>query len=100
MTNTVHSVGTLSIANPGHQCPVSPVTDRPKLSLPGVPPKDNPRCLAGQGAPAALNGLSLLQVNQRRGFKLMKSARIRASLSMSWRSADGGEGRFGEKSHQ
>jgi hypothetical protein len=45
-----------------------------------------------------LNGLSPPQGNPRRGFKLMKSAQVRATLSMTRAMRDGADERcFGKK---
>jgi hypothetical protein len=55
----------------------------PEVLNPRGIPHDNPRCLDVQVAPAALNGLSPGSSNANRGFKLMKSARVTAPLSMT-----------------
>src|ERR1700737_2115319 len=76
MTNTVHSVGTLSIANPERTWSRLPCyrTARPELSPSGRFPHDNPRCLADKVQPRRLTDSHRDLRNSHRGFKLMKTA--------------------------
>src|ERR1700676_4741896 len=74
MTNTVHSVGTLSIANPKRtwsRLPCYPPAQSLR-ALRRLPPCDNPRCLTDKVQPCRLTDSDRGLRNPNRGFKLMK----------------------------
>src|SRR5690348_15466781 len=84
-TNTVHSVGTLSITTAG-RAPSCPLSSKPARPWPAS-------IVHGQDAAQPLNGLSTPPWKQRRGFELMNGettdAEIRHIFAALWPRASG-----------